>query len=1314
VASAPPTNAYDPSSGLHAVSSILAHDDSFDTGYSCRSCHNYQPSDAHYDGTFNTPSNATYYFSATNVSSYVSTGCAANCHAPAGGDNGTWYRKWAGVTDAAWSYTNAQDNAVCDNCHGSFFHGWRWDEVALQDTDHTDPAASDGGDNMGVGSHSDCDTCHGWSRTGYDTGSFHVNGSITMNSDVGYDNTTGGCTGSCHSVSGLTMDTDSGWSNDSSAFGGVGCMDCHANGKPPASGAHQSHMANADTNYSECEVCHGPPANGDWDPLVSNHNNSSVAFTSTITYDDGGTPGTMGSADDDTCTTTICHSPTGNSASWGDTGYDWGGASSIGCGECHYYAASPTSSGNTNDANPLSATHTTHFGAGKVCTDCHSVTIPATDDSHITDTSGADSGAVLINMANASLDEATVTRTSMTYSYGGADGTGANNQCSGGIGLGCHATGTPDWDVEITNCTDCHTDHTAGLNPTSGLHDASGAAQGVTYHDENLSPAGCENCHVESLIADHQNGTLNTSNSGGALGIDNSWQAGDTVAYTDAGGTGATRGTCQSDCHSDAGNWARQWSTNADSAVNTIGSARCDVCHGDGVTSDGTTEDNSWNSGVLDHYSDRGAKAATPGEIIGNHNDGTVCGKCHGLGSAGPDTYTWGTHHEDGAVMMNGPDTEHGTSAGAKYDETNYWCEAACHGGDQSSYAMTTGSAAFGVSYGDYGAGTCDGCHGYPPSSSGDPANNKHVAGATPVYHDSNLSTSMATFLSAHSDCEICHGTKDDGNSQHAPNANYGVSTYHSTGNITMNGPSGTGSGYSESTLGCDNACHANAGTWQMTDSGLTVDYGDFGGGGCTGCHTGSGGGAKDVGDTSSHTSSVVSGSFAGCEFCHFDSHGSKSGGVKVLWDDRTMGASYASGSPDPASYNGIYIRSAYGGSNEANICWNCHKNKGIWEWNKSWGAYSTGKLTKSAADHMDDWTESGVVWESNNFSYKTSYLRSAHETRADMAYTVTSFSYTMPGDAGEISCTSCHDVHGLNNRNDPSYTSSQPPFLRGTWTSNPFPEDGAPSVAHSTWSSDADRSSGGAVPRAAALNETTANELGGWQIEQNNAVSFAETYGKFGGLCQTCHSQSSLESAWSGHMNAVSGFAGGCSNIFAASNRNDSNTLTALDAWMGHIGITQGNSGDPAGYVFGLRNSQTKQFPTGYVTGIDPNDAGKPTFSGLGNLFGGGSVTSMANDEATCQTDFHNFPCSKCHNPHASRLERLMITNCLDVTHNSWDDNHGAPSSWGTTGQGYQATELAYSPTAVNCHRYVGSGDTKQEKTGDPGEPGWNSITPW
>lgn len=97
--------------------------------------------------------------------------------------------------------------------------------------------------------------------------------------------------------------------------------------------------------------------------------------------------------------------------------------------------------------------------------------------------------------------------------------------------------------------------------------------------------------------------------------------------------------------------------------------------------------------------------------------------------------------------------------------------------------------------------------------------------------------------------------------------------------------------------------------------------------------------------------------------------------------------------------------------------------------------------------------------------------------------------------------------------------------------------------------------------------------------------------------------------------------------------------------------------------------------------------------------------------DAATVDTMYHQFSCSKCHNPHASRLPKLLITNCLDVRHNTWDENKTSLQNTYTDAT-LTAVDRgkygAYYAAAQNCHRYDGSRSTETLKGG------WNKVSPW
>ena len=129
-----------------------------------------------------------------------------------------------------------------------------------------------------------------------------------------------------------------------------------------------------------------------------------------------------------------------------------------------------------------------------------------------------------------------------------------------------------------------------------------------------------------------------------------------------------------------------------------------------------------------------------------------------------------------------------------------------------------------------------------------------------------------------------------------------------------------------------------------------------------------------------------------------------------------------------------------------------------------------------------------------------------------------------------------------------------------------------------------------------------------------------------------------------------------------------------------------------------------------GYGWGIDPGIKARYTAASFG--WSGLDLSDNSTGSGTGQLQYHQFSCSKCHNPHASRLPRLMITNCLDTSHNTWDDSIGTPS--GTNNDGCctpSADNDGKRPSqwtaALSCLRV---GDSAESDTG----AGWNNVTPW
>ncbi|MBW2503563.1 MAG: hypothetical protein JRE16_03230 [Deltaproteobacteria bacterium] len=416
----------------------------------------------------------------------------------------------------------------------------------------------------------------------------------------------------------------------------------------------------------------------------------------------------------------------------------------------------------------------------------------------------------------------------------------------------------------------------------------------------------------------------------------------------------------------------------------------------------------------------------------------------------------------------------------------------------------------------------------------------------------------------------------------------------------------------------------------------------------------------------------------------------------------------------------------ATSGTTEAEICWNCHIGLSpiASEWGtNTGGSYNYGSLhntsgdgTASPGNHLN-W--SNGYWKSANFTYKNGPLDtrpvdgnadpgSNGAGRGSASIHATAVSGGWPGSSdtlADVSCSYCHDVHDTNTAAGDS--ASGAPYLRGTWRSSPYPEDGAPlsgTVYNDAGTPYANTNDG--PPRVDSANNT----LGGWQIDQNNGnPNSTYVYTSDDTLCGLCHDQPTLQTSAPLHKNSVRGFTNdtaGARDIFKNADRTTVNTR--LDPGMAYQGVT--DYADNKGWMGGFRNELQ---PGSAALGVNPMVDNQSYGYQSGNFPWSFTVTT-----SQVLTDFHSFSCSKCHTPHASRLPRLMITNCLDVQRNTWDDAYIGDASWGSWpaltpssgNEGYR--ELAYAKSAQNCHRYfpaqTGSG------TGSYTGNGWNSVTPW
>jgi hypothetical protein len=129
--------------------------------------------------------------------------------------------------------------------------------------------------------------------------------------------------------------------------------------------------------------------------------------------------------------------------------------------------------------------------------------------------------------------------------------------------------------------------------------------------------------------------------------------------------------------------------------------------------------------------------------------------------------------------------------------------------------------------------------------------------------------------------------------------------------------------------------------------------------------------------------------------------------------------------------------------------------------------------------------------------------------------------------------------------------------------------------------------------------------------------------------------------------------------------------------------------------------------------------------------------------DPTSAQTGYHQFPCSKCHTPHATLLPRLMATNCLDIGNSGqYLTNSGTGYQWpqylplkkgasqwdpDTVAVMNLAPSLSSDVDAwkfsVTCHADrdgpgnntpIEGGVTLGDGITTDGAAGWNRVTPW
>ena len=784
----------------------------------------------------------------------------------------------------------------------------------------------------------------------------------------------------------------------------------------------------------------------------------------------------------------------------------------------------------------------------------------------------------------------------------------------------------------------------------------------------------------------------------------NNWSALSNVVSTQSG---PKCGICHStppDESATAGNHVAHGYTKAD----------CGNCHGTVAAS----FDTNHQDGVL--Y--LGWKTATP--VVGVVNDvaGTVTytqnatviySDTNGVG--GFNQTTGGTQVDNGTCSgFNGTNTAgcHGPAT-PSWDVAASLACSACHG--TSSRTTDQYNRAFDA--------TLDNGSVVPDEVKASPALDNH-GGSTGKYVGAHLKHLNSSFRLAKGDnCKLCHNDfiHADGTVDVAYDLNVTGAGALWTPNAGGAGTPGTCGGTS-----VDNCHGSNVPSW---DSSATVA--------CNQCHGFGGSDPAHITDTSVRA----------CTWCHPAGH--PQGTVQepnaiMIPNNPLVGIAYRSG--------GIHLLKTINSrgpfTTEAEICWACHDAQAtkVTEWganndaNTGASPYNYGALFTAVGftGPTSNWLGlgTGAYWQSGTSNFQTikkGKIQSTHSTATGgtsaVTWDATNKRYNESLDAvADIRCSNCHDVHNMNKAPDDAVTGT--PYLRGTWMSNPYSEDGPP-VAGTTYLNTARF---GAVPRGM----TTYRQVGGYFIDQNNAIPGTPTTTANGtlddyptagwtqessaGLCILCHGkdvdnmdQKTGESLWlgtNGHSNSAIG------GTFT-------NAVNIFDSGTGTAGQYAPYSGRPTPVTGTSKSTQVPDMAYQAQAGAATTTA----YGYRSSDSAGGSYTPQTTtrynhvsydwgatiDAGSNDLMYHQFSCSKCHNPHASRLPKLLITNCLDIQHNTWDDNKTTQTLFtSATLAGVDryagGNTTAYFASAQNCHRY----NNKRKDAGQTNAGGWNKVSTW
>jgi predicted CxxxxCH...CXXCH cytochrome family protein len=404
------------------------------------------------------------------------------------------------------------------------------------------------------------------------------------------------------------------------------------------------------------------------------------------------------------------------------------------------------------------------------------------------------------------------------------------------------------------------------------------------------------------------------------------------------------------------------------------------------------------------------------------------------------------------------------------------------------------------------------------------------------------------------------------------------------------------------------------------------------------------------------------------CFDCH-SSHGSMVTGITssyTTFNGTKNGANLKETQAGKGGYPMTYLATANPNPNTVNPyqtgagqCFDCHEtassNTQISPVSKSpWGYSETFGATTPIKGYRDNPRFSGAYSGASQFSaYRAEkhtlggHFKASHKNPESPNFDTTGVSDINAMGTIDGLCTPCHDPHGVS----PSLGDKKAyalPLLKGTWLSSPYKEDGAPLGTYLNYD-DSDDGWSGAYPGNPPPYPQRPNPQpsGVWRTDRN-------TFNP-GDLSVQANNSAS---GYARVSEDAATFAGLCLRCHPKETltTETSATPTSATPWASVERIHRSVQG------WGWNNGET------------PRE--------------------------------HSYTCSKCHQPHASGLPRLMQTNCLNGDHRGQVTAGGSP---GGGDNGAFPVGFTY-PNSGNCH----GAPTANGAAGWPNNQRWNLVTPW